>query len=223
MTWHRQKSACIGRGFFLGCARKNRLNSIGKYFRVASHSTELSLIAAPYVTALFALAKEADALDVAASELAQVAQWADTDASLRQMIANPTISASHKAQAMETLLSAAKASDLMVRFVRQVAHNGRLSALTSMHRLFVAQLAEERGELHVEISSAKALSASDQKALTVTLAAATGKTIIPSLRLDPSLIAGVVIRAGSRMLDYSLQGRLRQMALALQPNPLNRL
>jgi F-type H+-transporting ATPase subunit delta len=189
---------------------------------VAAHSTEHTLIAEPYVSALFSLARDAGAFDVVAQELGQLASLTAMDATFRRMVADPTIPPATKANAVRSLLSSGKASDLTVRFVERVALNGRLAALPTMHRLFIEKLADERGELHVQITSAKALSAAQQKELSASLAKATGKTIVPNVTIDPSLIAGLVIHAGSRMLDYSLQGRLRQMALALQPSRFNR-
>lgn len=210
--------------FFPKLRAQKRLNVpfIGKHIPVATHSTEHTLIAEPYVSALFSLARDAGAFDVVAQELGQIASMSALDATFRRMVADPTIPPATKASTVRNLLSGAKASDLTIRFVERVALNGRLAALPTMHRLFIAKLAEERGELHVHITSAKALSASQQKELSASLAKATGKTIVPNVTIDPSLIAGLVIHAGSRMLDYSLQGRLRQMALALQPSRFNR-
>lgn len=185
---------------------------------MASHSTEHALIAEPYVTALFDLAREANALDTVAQELAQLAELSGASAEFARLTADPTISPTAKAEAVSAILKGAKASELTQRFMARVALGGRLEALPTMYRLFIEKLAGERGELHVQITSAKPLSLTQQKQLAESLAKSTGKTIVPSVTVDPSLIAGLVIRAGSRMIDYSLQGKLRQMALALQPS-----
>jgi F-type H+-transporting ATPase subunit delta len=185
---------------------------------VASSSTAQTTVAEPYVAALFALAREANALDTIAQELAQLAELSGASAEFGRLIADPTIAPAAKAETVVGILKSAKASDLTQRFVERVALNGRLDALPVMSRLFNEKLAEERNELHVQITSAKTLSAAQQKQLADSLAKATGKTVVPNVTIDPSLIAGLVIRAGSRMLDYSLQGKLRQMALALQPS-----
>lgn len=187
---------------------------------MATHSTDDTLIAQPYVTALFDLARDAGALDVVAQELGQLAELSVTSQEFRCLVDDPTIPAATKAKTVSGILASAKASDLTQRFMARVALNGRLSVLGAMHRLFIEKLAEERGELHVQITSARALTAAQQKQLTESLAKSTGKTIVPSVTVDEALIAGLIIRAGSRMLDYSLQGKLRQMALALQPSRL---
>jgi F-type H+-transporting ATPase subunit delta len=183
---------------------------------VATHSTDDTLIAEPYVAALFDLARDAGAFDAVAQELGQLAELSASSAEYRRLIDDPTIPPATKAEAVSSILAAAKASDLTQRFMARVARNGRLGALPVMHRLFIEKLAEERGELHVQITSARALTLTQQKQLTESLAKATGKTVVPSVTVDDSLIAGLIIRAGSRMLDYSLQGKLRQMAMALQ-------
>lgn len=189
---------------------------------MASHSTDQTQIAQPYATALFALAEENNALDLVAGELAQWAELAVSHAEFSALAANPTISSAQKAAIVADINKGAKASPLIQKLLHRLALNGRLATLPSLYRLYMEKLALARGELHVTITSAKDLSAAQQKALSASLAKATGKTIVPHLLVDPALLGGLVIRAGSRLLDYSLQGRLRQMALALQPNHLNR-
>jgi F-type H+-transporting ATPase subunit delta len=190
------------------------------YVTVTSSATDHRIIADRYVSALFPLAEEANAHDVTLSELNDLADAFASNNELKSLAENPTYSREQKAAAMEAVLKKSKASGLMLRFVRQLTLNNRLESLPAITENYKARLAKHRNEIHVDIHSARELSQAEIKKLTDAIGKDAKQTIVPHVTIKPELIAGVIIRAESKMLDYSAAGRLKQLAANLKTTTL---
>lgn len=81
---------------------------------------------------------------------------------------------------------------------------------------FRAALAERRGELPADVVSATELSKDQLDTLTASLNEATGKSVVVSAKVDPSLIGGLVVKVGSRMIDTSLKTKLNSLKIAMK-------
>jgi F-type H+-transporting ATPase subunit delta len=77
-------------------------------------------------------------------------------------------------------------------------------------------MAERRGEVEVQVASAGPLSAAQQEALASTLKNVTGGKATVEMTVDPSLLGGLVVRIGSRMVDSSLKTKLQNLQLAMK-------
>ena len=97
-----------------------------------------------------------------------------------------------------------------------VARNGRLFALTAIIDAFLAELARRRGEVPARVSVARPLNAEQEVAVIEILRKMGGQKVIMDVEIDPTLIGGVVIRVGSRMIDSSLKSKLQRMQLAMK-------
>ena len=82
--------------------------------------------------------------------------------------------------------------------------------------LFEAYKAEDEGYVDVQVFTAYTLSKEAKQRFTATLEKTLGKKIIMNVAVDKSLIGGVLVRAGDRVIDGSIKGRLQQMQKALQ-------
>jgi F-type H+-transporting ATPase subunit delta len=85
-----------------------------------------------------------------------------------------------------------------------------------MIEAFLKQLAERRGEVTAEVTAAQPLTESQQNALGEQLRRAVGRRVTMDLRVDPSLLGGMIVKVGSRMIDGSLKSRLRRLQLAMK-------
>ena len=104
---------------------------------------------------------------------------------------------------------------LAANFFRLLASNRRLFAAADMIKGFKALAAQARGEVSAEVTSAAALSDAQVTELKKTLKDSVGKDVTLNTRVDPSLLGGLVVKVGSRMIDSSLKTKLQNLKVVL--------
>ena len=135
---------------------------------------------------------------------------------LRRLVRSPLIDRQVQTAAMMAVLEKAGVGDLTRRFVGVVGQNRRLFAMGGMIDAYLAMLARRRGEETAYVSSAAALSDEQLARLAESLRKAVGSTVRVETAVDPSLIGGLVVRIGSRMVDSSVRTKLQRMQLAMK-------
>jgi len=183
---------------------------------VAAGGTGSGGLAARYAAALFELADEKKQLDEVAKDLQQLKAMLAESADLRLVIRNPMLSRAEQGRAMQALLEKAGASALMRRFIGLVAQNRRLFALPEMIDAYLAELARRRGEASAQVVSAQPLDERQRQAVTEALKRVTGGKVAVDLKVDPSLLGGLVVKVGSRLVDSSLKTKLQRLQLAMK-------
>jgi F-type H+-transporting ATPase subunit delta len=183
---------------------------------LAAESTGISGLAERYAAALFELADERHALDEAAGDLRELRAMLGASADLGRLVRSPVLSRADQGKAMAALAENAKLSKLTADFIAIVARNRRLFAVPAMIEAFLAKLAERRGEVTAEITAAQALSEAQQGALTEQLRRVVGSRVAIDVRVDPSLLGGMVVKIGSRMVDGSIKGQLQRLQLSMK-------
>ena len=173
-------------------------------------------LAERYAAALYELADEGKALDRVAGDLRALAKSIVDSADLLRMIRSPVLDRRDQGRAMKAVLEAMGADALTQKFLGLVAQNRRLFALPAMIRAYLATLAHRRGEIAAEVASAAALTPAQQEAVTSALRQAMGAKVTVETRVDPSLLGGLVVRVGSRMVDSSLKTKLQKLELAMK-------
>jgi len=177
-------------------------------------ATELATLARPYAEAAFARAAETDAVD----------QWSEMILFLRELVADEEIARVvadprvDKAE-LERLLveiSGDRLSQEGANFLHVLAENRRLELLPQIEALFDARKRHHQNALDIKIVSAYAVSAIQQRRLSEALGAYFGKSVSLTTEKDPHLIGGVKIKAGDRVIDYSLRGELDRLAAQLE-------
>ncbi len=183
---------------------------------MATKTSVIGGIAGRYATALYDLADAAKALDEVASDLGTLKGMVTDSRDLTQLVRTPLIGRRAKQAAIMALVDKAGISALVRRFIGVVAGNGRLFALPAMIDAYLAELARRSGEVTAEVTSAKPLSDSQLTRITDVLRQVEGGKITIETKVDPSLIGGLVVRVGSRMIDFSLGSKLRRLQLAMK-------
>jgi len=183
---------------------------------LAAQNSVLIHIARPYATALFDLAQEEGILDDVEAGLTQIATAANESEDFARFLRSPVIAAEDKARAVTEIMKSSGASATVSNFVRLVADNGRLFALLSMISVFRELAAKARGEVIAEVTSAEPLTSDQVSSLSETLKDKIGKTVTLNQHVDPSLIGGLVVKVGSRMIDSSLKTKLAAMKIAMK-------
>jgi len=173
-------------------------------------------VATRYALALFDLADEKRKLDEVARDLRAIDTMIDDSADLQRLLRNPVISRADSGRAMAAILEMAEADPLTRNFVGLVAANRRLFALPAMIAAFLADLAQRRGEISAEVTSARELTQAQAQSLEEALRTAVGGKVALSLKVNPGLIGGLVVKVGSRMIDSSLKSHLARLKLAMK-------
>jgi F-type H+-transporting ATPase subunit delta len=176
----------------------------------------LSGIARPYAAALFDLASDAKAIEATEKDLDAISSLIASSDDFSRFLKSPTISADTKRDALEAILAKAKTSDLVANTLRLVAKNGRLFALPAIISAFKDMAAAARNEVPADVVSATKLTAAQEKELVRVLKAKLGKDITLNTSVDESLIGGLVVKVGSKMIDTSLKTKLSPMKIAMK-------
>jgi F-type H+-transporting ATPase subunit delta len=176
----------------------------------------VSGMAGRYATALFELADAANGLDAAAGDLATVSALLNESGDLRRLVASPVFGAEEQGRAFAAVLDRAGIKGLVANFIALVIRNRRLFALPDMIAGFNGLLAVKRGEVSADVTSAHPLSDAQIQDLKASLKTATGRDVQINANVDASLLGGLVVKVGSRMIDSSLKTKLISLKLAMK-------
>ncbi len=183
---------------------------------MATDSSGVAGLAGRYATALFELAVEAKAVDAVAGDLEALKTLLAENADLQRLVRSPVLSRGEQTKAILAILDRAGAHDLTRRFVGLLAERRRLFILAAVIEAFAGLLAEHRGEVRAEVTSARALSAAQLDRIEALLRKVIGGRVVVDAGVDEELIGGLVVRVGSRMVDASLRTKLQRLQLAMK-------
>jgi F-type H+-transporting ATPase subunit delta len=183
---------------------------------LASDTTGVSALAERYATALFEIADERRALDTVANDLRQLRAMLAASADLVRLVRSPILSRPDQARAVEAIAQRAELSPLVRDFLAVVARNRRLFAVPAMIEGYLAMLAARRGEVTAEVVAAQPLTEAQLALLGEQLRRTVGRRVTVDARVDKRLIGGIIVRVGSRMVDASVESKLRRMQLAMR-------
>ena len=169
----------------------------------------MAVVSRTYARALFEAAKEAGRIDAVREELDAFLQAVHDVPELRAVIRNPELGPPEKAAALQAVL--ADADELVRNFVRVVTEKGRAPMLDEIAREYDLLVAAEEQILSVELTTAYELSDDEAAAIVKQIEDASGRRVEAARTVDPDLIGGLVLRAGSLEVDSSVKGRLDRL------------
>jgi F-type H+-transporting ATPase subunit delta len=173
-------------------------------------------MAGRYATALFELALDEKALDAVKADLERFDALVEESADLRRLVRSPVFTADVQAKALSAVLDGAGISGIAARFLLVVAKNRRLFAVPDMIKGFRALVAQHKGEVTAEVTFAEAPDEPHLAALKDALHSITKKDVQVDVKVDPSIIGGLIVKLGSRMVDSSLRTKLNAIKLAMK-------
>ena len=174
----------------------------------------MATLARPYAAAVFKRAKETQSATKWSKSLAFMSDiLKNKDISV--VVDNPKVD---KQRLSELLLDICQGhvNEESENFLKLLVHNNRLRLVPTIAKLFEAFKADDEGYLEVEVLTAYALSKEAKQEFTATLEKNLGKKIHMNVAVDKSLIGGVLVRAGDKVIDVSIKGRLQYMQKALK-------
>jgi F-type H+-transporting ATPase subunit delta len=162
-----------------------------------------------YANALFEAAKEQGKLAVVREELADFLRTMEEVPELRALLENPEIDTTDRVEALRSIL--AGVDETVRNFLLLVAEKGRSAQLPAIVREFEALVARDEGILDVELTTAFELSDDEAQSILSRIEGASDRKLRASRKVDPNLIGGFVLQAGSHRADASVRARLQTL------------
>lgn len=173
-------------------------------------------IAGRYATAIFDLAKELGLLPALEVDTEALGAALSSSADLREMIASPLYGREQQAAAMMAIGKTMHLSVPMQNGLALVAEKHRLYVLPQLLEKLTALIAQAKGIETADVVSATALTDEQARDLAAALSGQTGKTVKLNVAVDESLIGGMIVRLGSRMIDTSVRAKLASLQNAMK-------
>lgn len=168
-------------------------------------------VAKRYAQAIFELGVEGSSVASLTDELKRTAQVYESSAELRGMAENPLVSEGDRQAVIDEISTRMGLSSTAKNTLGLLAHRRRLAALPAIAKE-LGHLADERaGLVRGTVTSAGPLSEPYFQKLQREVERVTGKKVLLERHQDPSLIAGLVVKIGDRIIDGSARARLDQM------------
>ncbi|MEM6440293.1 MAG: F0F1 ATP synthase subunit delta [Pseudomonadota bacterium] len=179
-------------------------------------SSETTSIAGRYATALYELASDEAALEAVEADLAAVAEALDGSEDLRAVVSSPIYTREETGGAMSALTTKMKLTPLTGNVIGLMAQNRRLFALGALCTVYARMMAERRGEVTAEVTSAQPMTKKQMTALSAALKQSVGRDVKLETAVDESLIGGLVVKVGSKLIDTSIRSKLSALQNAMR-------
>ncbi len=173
-------------------------------------------IAARYATAVYELARDGKAVKSLEGDIATLQAAMADSGDFNALIHSPIYSREEQAAAITAVAKKAKLSDLMANTLALMANKRRLFVLPQLVQALRDIIAEDKGEVTADVTSAKALTKAQSDALAKTLKARVGKDVTINASVDESLIGGLIVKVGSKMIDTSIRSKLASLQNAMK-------
>jgi F-type H+-transporting ATPase subunit delta len=173
-------------------------------------------MAGRYATALFQLALEGNAVDAVRADLDRFGALLDESPDLARVVRSPVFTAEVQVRALRAVLDRTGLAGLAAQFLLVVASNRRLFAVREMIRDYRELVARHKGEVTAQVTLAQPPREHHLAAIREALAAVTHQDVQVNVTIDPSLIGGLIVKLGSRMVDTSLRTKLQMIKHAMK-------
>ena len=204
-----------------GCAVDTRREPVGSDERAVAEKSShegpgVSGVAGRYASALFELARDENAIDQVSRDLDGFDGLLRESADLARLIRSPAFSADEQGQAIDAVMSRAGIGGLAANLLRLLAAKRRLFILPDLIRAYRTLVAESKGIVSAEVRLAEQPSARVLEDIKAALREMAGADVDLAVKIDPSLIGGLVVKVGSRMVDASLKTKLNSIRIAMK-------
>jgi len=183
---------------------------------VAGENGIVSGMAGRYATALFELALETKSIDQVYADLQAFETLLASSPDLMRLVRSPVYGADEQARALDAVLDKASISGIARNFLRVVTANRRLFAVMQIIRGYKARVAKHKGEVTAQVTVAQQLNDARLDEIRAALREVTGKDVQMDVEVDPSIIGGLKVKLGSRMVDASLRTKLNSIKIAMK-------
>ena len=173
-------------------------------------------IAARYATAIFEIARDNNEISNLETGVDSLRASLADSAELRDLISSPVYSREAQGKAITAIAGKMGLSAVLTNSLGLMAQKRRLFVLPQLIAQLDALIAEDKGEVTAEVTSAKALTKTQADKLTKVLSASVGKEVKLNAAVDDALIGGLVVKVGSKMIDTSVASKLASLQNAMK-------
>lgn len=177
---------------------------------LSTSELKTDIVGRVYAQALLELAQEQGQVDAVAEEVQQLLPVIAEGGELHRLLTNPAIGDSERGEIVKRVF-AGKVSPLLYKMLRVLGDKRRLASLPEFAAGYLLAVAEKRGQIEVQAFVATELDAAAAKQVADQIGQALGKTVSLTQKVDPSLIGGLKIKIGDRLIDASVASQLRNM------------
>ncbi|MDD4193269.1 MAG: ATP synthase F1 subunit delta [Mangrovibacterium sp.] len=171
-------------------------------------------IATRYAKAFFSLAREKGRLDLLKEDMDTIGRLCGESPDFKLLLESPALKTSRKIKLFDSILGG-KVQDDTLNFIRLITHNKREAHLPGICRNFTARYREDKGIQTAVLTGAVALSRTTVEQIRSFLETELKSDIEMSVKVDPDLIGGFVLRVGDKQLDASILNQLKKMKVTL--------
>lgn len=169
-----------------------------------------------YASAVYDIAKETKSVGGIEADIAALQAAMTDSADFRTLISSPIYTRDEQSAAISAIAKKMKLSGTMANTLALMAQKRRLFVLPQLIATLRDLIATDKGEVTADVISAKALTKAQADKLAKTLKASTGKTVTLNASVDESLIGGLIVKVGSRMIDTSIRAKLNSLQNAMK-------
>lgn len=179
-------------------------------------SSLTSGVAGRYATALFEIANEASTLAAVEADLSALEAALAESADLRDLISSPIYTREQQAAVMADISKTMEIGSEVANTVALMATKRRLFVLPEVIAGVKALAADARGEISADVTAATTLTEAQQESLAKALSKSAGKDVTINMAVDESLIGGLIVKMGSKMIDTSVASKLANLQNAMK-------
>lgn len=168
------------------------------------------LVAKRYAEALFEVALESQTLDKTKEEINFIANAIDENSDFKIIITHPQVSKEEKKEILSSVFKE-KVSSSVLNFCFITVDKGRESYLPEISKEYTILSNLEQGIIEAQAISAISMSDEELKSLEEKFSKQLNKTVIMKPKVDKSILGGVMVKLGDRVIDGSIKGRLESI------------
>lgn len=212
--------ACQGRFRVLNprATNDNRFLENERREPVSSAPQVSSIISKRYAAAFLDLAAKANKIDTVENDLRDLQAMIDSSPDLQTLVRSPLNSGARQGSAIAAIADKAKLDALTKNLLGVLVQNRRLNALEAIIKSAKRDIIRRRGETTAKVQTATILSDSQTKALQKAISQALGSNVALDVQVDPSILGGMIVTVGSRMIDDSVRRKLERLRSAMGAN-----
>ena len=184
--------------------------------KVQDQQSLVSGVGGRYAQALFDIAEDDGIIDHVAADLESIRGLMDQSPDFARLVRSPVFSTEDQLKGMDAVLLQGKAYQATRNFAGVLIKNRRLFVISDVIENFRKLVAHHKNEVSAEVTSAKALTPQQADDVRQTLKAHAGQDVRITAKVDPSILGGLVVKIGSRMIDSSIKTKLANLKFAMK-------
>jgi F-type H+-transporting ATPase subunit delta len=182
---------------------------------VAALKRVSSVVTSRYAKAVLNLATEKKLIEKFESDISDLKTMLDESDDLINVLANPRIAKDVQSKLVAEIAKKAKFQQLTINFLNVLIENRRLNALMPIIKAVQAEIALRRGERLAVVTVAQDMTPKQRKDLQDSLSKSTGANVMLEVKVDESILGGMIVTLDSQMIDDSVIRKLERLKIAM--------